>query len=55
MKRRGFIKSGMVTLVAGTTGPAALGEIIAPDGENITSEEMDHFLVDMDVARKSVV
>lgn len=50
MKRRGFIKSGMVTLVAGTTGPAALGEIIAPDGENITSEEMDHFLVDMDVA-----
>ena len=54
MKRRGFIKSGIATLAAGTASSSVLGEIIAPDGENITSEEMNHFFLKMDTAMDQI-
>ena len=50
MKRRGFIKTGLVTMAAGASSPLALGEIIVPLGENITQTEMENFTTEMDIS-----
>jgi hypothetical protein len=50
MKRRVYLKSSVATLAASTAGPVALGEIIAPNGEDISAAEMDRFLTEMDIA-----
>lgn len=48
MKRRGFIKTGLVTMAGGASSPFAVGEIIAPVGENISQFEMENFMSEMD-------
>jgi hypothetical protein len=50
MERRGFIKTGLVTMVAGASGHSALGEIVVPMAENITQNEMENFIREMDVS-----
>lgn len=49
MKRRGFIKTGMVTMAAGSSSNAALGEIVIPLSENISHLEMENFISDLDL------
>jgi hypothetical protein len=49
MKRRGFIKTGMVTMAAGSSSNAALGEIIIPISENISQVEMENFISELDL------
>ncbi len=49
MKRRGFIKTGIVTIAAGSTSNVALGEIFIPMAENISHLEMENFISDLDI------
>jgi hypothetical protein len=50
MERRGFIKTSLVTMVAGASGHSALGEIVVPMADNITQTEMKNFIREMDVS-----
>ncbi len=50
MERRGFIKTSLVTMVAGASSHSALGEIVVPMAENITQTEMENFIKEMDVS-----
>ena len=48
MKRRDFLIGGMGALAAGVTGCAGISQLIAPNWQNITPAEMDHFLMGLD-------
>ena len=48
MKRRGFIKTGLVTVAAGASGCTTFKEIIVPISENISQSEMANFIKEMD-------
>ncbi|TLX78371.1 hypothetical protein E9993_01445 [Labilibacter sediminis] len=48
MKRRSFIKTGLVTLAAGATSNSALSEIVVPIGTDVSQSEMTNFLREMD-------
>jgi len=50
MKRRGFIKTGMVTLATGASSSAAFGAIVVPMSENISQLEMETFISEMDLS-----
>jgi hypothetical protein len=54
MKRRRFIKTGLVTIAAGAKSPLALGEIIAPFGDNITQIEMENFTREIDISMNRI-
>ncbi len=54
MKRRTFVKSSLSTVAIGAANPIELGDIIAPDWENISPEEMDHFLLGLDGAMNRI-
>ncbi|MBE0676135.1 MAG: hypothetical protein IH591_15875 [Bacteroidales bacterium] len=49
MKRRGFVKTGLVTMAAGASSNLAFGEIIIPVSENISHFEMEDFISKMDL------
>ncbi len=51
MKRREFVKSGLVlTVAAGATGHSAFAEIIAPTEENLSQAEMERFIKELDIS-----
>ncbi|MEI7818168.1 MAG: hypothetical protein WCI45_13355 [Desulfuromonadales bacterium] len=50
MKRRGFVKTGLITMAAGASSNLALGEILIPMSENISQIEMENFISKMDLA-----
>jgi len=50
MERRGFIKTGLVTVAAGASGHLAYGEIRVPVGEDISQAEMENFTREMDLS-----
>jgi hypothetical protein len=50
MKRRAFIKTGLVTMTASASSQLAFGEIIVPMGESITHSEMENFIREMDIS-----
>ncbi len=51
MKRREFIKSGLVlTVAAGATGPKAFGEVLAPAEDNVNQVEMERFIKELDIS-----
>ena len=50
MKRRGFIKTGIVTMAAGASSNAAFGDIVVPMSENISQLEMENFISKMDLS-----
>ena len=54
MKRRDFLIGGMGALATGVTGCAGIGQVIAPDWENITPLQMDRFLTSLDGAMNQI-
>lgn len=50
MKRKGFIKTGLIAVAAGASGSGAFGEILVPMGENISQVEMENFTREMDLS-----
>lgn len=50
MKRREFIRTGLATMAVGASGPVAVGEIIAPLGEDIGQTELGTFTMELDRA-----
>jgi hypothetical protein len=50
MERRGFIKTGLITVTAGASGHLPYGEIMVPLSENITQTEMENFTREMDIS-----
>jgi hypothetical protein len=50
MKRRGFIKTSLVTVAAGASSSAAFGEIVVPMSENISHLEMENFISEMNLS-----
>jgi hypothetical protein len=55
MKRRGFIKTGLVTMVAGASSHPAFAEIIVPMEDNVTQSEMEHFINEMDISMDRIL
>jgi hypothetical protein len=49
MKRRGFIKTGVLTMAAGASSNAVLGEIVVPMSENISHLEMEDYISELDL------
>jgi len=54
MKRRDFLIGSMGALATGVTGCAGIGQVIAPDWENITPLQMDRFLTGLDGAMNHI-
>ncbi len=54
MKRRDFLIGSMGALATGVTGCAGIGQVIAPDWQNITPLQMDRFLTSLDGAMNQI-